>query len=195
MKRKHICESFYMKFKDRQTWQMRIEVTTVFTWGNEEQVQTGGVYEVLAMFHILMWVADTQVYPHGKFFKHYWRCTCFMYFTVCVLLLLVKKIFPASCLFVCLCFSGPHPQHMEIPRLGIKSELQLPAYTTATATQDLSNVCDLYHSSWHCWILKPLSEARDWTSVLMDTSQIHHYWAMTGTPQLVVYITTDCTMI
>ena len=27
-------------------------------------------------------------------------------------------------------------QHMEIPGLGIKSELQLPAYTTATATPE-----------------------------------------------------------
>ena len=28
-----------------------------------------------------------------------------------------------------------HLQHMEVPRLGVESELQLPAYTTATATQ------------------------------------------------------------
>ena len=28
----------------------------------------------------------------------------------------------------------PHLQHMEIPRPGDESELQLPAYTTATAT-------------------------------------------------------------
>ena len=34
-------------------------------------------------------------------------------------------------------FLGLHPWHMEVPRLGVKSELQLPAYTTATATQDL----------------------------------------------------------
>ena len=27
---------------------------------------------------------------------------------------------------------------MEVPRLGIESEVQLPAYTTATATWDLS---------------------------------------------------------
>ena len=27
-----------------------------------------------------------------------------------------------------------HPRHMEAPRLGVESELQLPAYTTATAT-------------------------------------------------------------
>ena len=32
-----------------------------------------------------------------------------------------------------LLFSGPHPWHMEVPRLGVESELQLLAYTTATA--------------------------------------------------------------
>lgn len=41
-----------------------------------------------------------------------------------------------------LCFSffvilGPHPQHRGIPRLGLELELELPAYTTATATWDL----------------------------------------------------------
>ena len=29
-----------------------------------------------------------------------------------------------------------HPRPMEAPRLGVESELQLPAYTTATATRD-----------------------------------------------------------
>ena len=33
-------------------------------------------------------------------------------------------------------FLGLHPQHMEVPRLGGKSKLQRPAYTTATATPD-----------------------------------------------------------
>ena len=37
--------------------------------------------------------------------------------------------------------------HMEVPRLGVQSELQLPAYTTATATPDLSRICNLHHSS------------------------------------------------
>ena len=46
-----------------------------------------------------------------------------------------------------LLFLGLHSQHMEVPRLGVKLELQLPAYTTATATQDLSHVFDLHHSS------------------------------------------------
>ena len=36
---------------------------------------------------------------------------------------------------------------MEVPRLGIKSELQLPAHTTATAMWDLSRVFDPHHSS------------------------------------------------
>ena len=34
------------------------------------------------------------------------------------------------------CFLGPHPQHMEVPRPGVKSEPKLPDYTTATATWD-----------------------------------------------------------
>ena len=39
--------------------------------------------------------------------------------------------------------------HMEVPRLGAKLELQLPAYATATATAtaDPSCVCNLHHSS------------------------------------------------
>ena len=32
-------------------------------------------------------------------------------------------------LFIYLCFLGPHLQHMEVPKLGVESELQLPAYT------------------------------------------------------------------
>ena len=35
-------------------------------------------------------------------------------------------------------FLGPNLQRMEVPRLGVESELWPPAYTTATATQDLS---------------------------------------------------------
>ena len=88
-------------------------------------------------------------------------------------------------LFVCLfVFLGPHPRHMEIPRLGVKSELQLSAYTTATAMQDPSHICHLHHSSQQCLILNPLSESKDWTCVLMDMSQIHFCWVMTGTPQI-----------
>ena len=79
---------------------------------------------------------------------------------------------------------GPHPQHMEVPKLGIKSELQLLAYTTVTAMQDPSLVCNLHHSSWQCPILNPLRKARDPIRILMDTSWVHYHWAMMGTPSL-----------
>ena len=48
---------------------------------------------------------------------------------------------------------GPHPRHMEVPRLGVQSELQLPVYTTATATWDLNCVWDPHHSLGQCRIL------------------------------------------
>ena len=44
-------------------------------------------------------------------------------------------------------FLGQHLRHMEVPRLGVESELQLPTYATVTATQDLSCICGLHHSS------------------------------------------------
>ena len=72
---------------------------------------------------------------------------------------------------------------MEVPRLGVQLELQLPAYTTATITRDPSCVCDLHHSSRQSQILNPLSEARDQTCNLMVLSWIHFLWTTTGTPE------------
>ena len=60
---------------------------------------------------------------------------------------------------------------MEVLRL-VESELQLLAYSTATATPDLHYVWDLHHSSRQHRIPNPLSEARDQTCILMDTSQV-----------------------
>jgi len=71
--------------------------------------------------------------------------------------------------------------HMEIPRPGVQSELQLPAYTTATATWGLSHICDLHHSSQQCRIPDPLSEARDRTCILMDPSWVHFHCSTMGT--------------
>ena len=65
--------------------------------------------------------------------------------------------------------------HMEVPRLEAESEVQLPAYTTATAMQDLIRVCNLHHSSRQRPILNPLSEARDQTCVLLDATQVHYH--------------------
>ena len=68
---------------------------------------------------------------------------------------------------------------MEVPRLGVKSELQLQAYTTATAMPDPSWVCDLHHRSWQHQIFNPLSKARDQTHILVDTSRrrVPYCWA------------------
>ena len=71
-------------------------------------------------------------------------------------------------------FLGLHLQCMEVPRLEVESELQLPAYPTATATRDPSHVCNLHHSSQQCWILNLLSKARDQTHILVDTSWVHY---------------------
>ena len=52
-------------------------------------------------------------------------------------------------LFVCLfVFLGLHLWHIEVPRLGVQLELQLLAYTRATAMQDPSRDSDLHHSQW-----------------------------------------------
>ena len=62
-------------------------------------------------------------------------------------------------------FLGPHMWHMEVPRLGVES-------ATATATSDLSHICDLHCSLHQCRILNPLSRDRDWNHILMDTSRV-----------------------
>ena len=59
------------------------------------------------------------------------------------------------------------------PRLGTELELQPLAYTTATATPDLSQVCNLHHSSWEYQILNQLSKARNQTHILLDPNQVH----------------------
>ena len=46
------------------------------------------------------------------------------------------------CVYI-FCFLAPHSWHMEVTRLGVKLELQLLAYTTATAMWDLSHICYL----------------------------------------------------
>ena len=43
-------------------------------------------------------------------------------------------------LFFFFVFLGPHPQHMEVTRLWVKSELQLPACTPAHGTHGILNL-------------------------------------------------------
>ena len=68
---------------------------------------------------------------------------------------------PFVFVFVFLPFLGPLPRHLEIPRLGVESELQLPAGATAIATRDPRRICHLHHSSRQQRNLNTLGEARD----------------------------------
>ena len=61
-----------------------------------------------------------------------------------------------SYLFIFLTFLGQRLQHMEVPRLHVK--LELPVQPKSQPQQ--------------CQTLNPLSEARDRTRVLMDTSRV-----------------------
>ena len=74
-------------------------------------------------------------------------------------------------------------------------ELQLPAYTPATAMQDPSHICNLHHSSQKRRILNPLSEARDQICHLMVPSPIRFRCAMTGTADFLIFKVTKITSI
>ena len=49
-----------------------------------------------------------------------------------LLILCNLEVFNSECLLIL----GPHPWHMDVPSLGVESELQLLAYIMATAMLD-----------------------------------------------------------
>ena len=96
------------------------------------------------------------------------------FFVVVVLLLILIIFFSFFGLQVlCLkCFLlGPHLWPMAVARLGVDLELSLPGYAPARAMPGPSYIANPSPGSWHCWILKALSEAGDRTCILMDSSQ------------------------
>ena len=117
----------------------------------------------------LGWFEDKLSGTHTHVHTHFWDWLLPPFYFIILLYFIFRS------------FLGSHPWRMEVPRLGIKSELQLLAHTTATATPHPSRICNLCHSSRQCWIFNPVSEAREWTCILMDASQIHFHWATTGT--------------
>ena len=62
--------------------------------------------------------------------------------------------------FFFFCFLWQHSRLIEVPRLGVQSKLQPPAYATATATADPSCIFHLHHSSRQHQTLNPPSDAR-----------------------------------
>ena len=73
---------------------------------------------------------------------------CKTFFSVLTLYLFIFTLF-YFVLFYFIRLLGPHTQHVKVPRLGVESELQLPAYTTATATWDPSYIRNVHFPLSH----------------------------------------------
>ena len=100
------------------------------------------------------------------------------------------------CFFFSFVFLGLHPRHMEVLRLGVESELQLPVYAIAMGTLDLSPFCELSHSSQQHRVFDPLSEVRDRTHILLNNSQVLNPLSYSGSsngPHFVYPLISLCT--
>ena len=105
-----------------------------------------------------------------SFFFFFFFFCCFMY------------------LFIYFDFLEPHPWHMEVPRLGVNGSYNYwPASqpqqhqiwaTSTTYTTAQGNARSLTH-----WV----SEGRDWTRILMDTSGIRFHCTTMETPSLFLF--------
>ena len=113
-----------------------------------------------------------------------WFDFSFLYYVSWVLLIIMVILVVFFFFFV---FLGMLLWHMEAPRLGVESELQLLAYVTATATPDPICDCSLHQSSQQCWIPNLLSETRDQTHIFRDASLVCFCWATRGTLILVIF--------
>ena len=77
---------------------------------------------------------------------------------------MLQLVAPDLFFFFLIFFLGSHPQHMEVPRLGVQTEMKLSACVTATATQDLICICNLHNAGslthWARPGIKPTSSQR-----------------------------------
>ena len=82
-------------------------------------------------------------------------------------------------------FLGLHQKHMEVPKLGVQSQLQPPAYTTATAMSDLSCILDLHGNTGFLthWARPGIKSELSWILVEFLTP-----WAIMGTPIFIIII-------
>ena len=72
---------------------------------------------------------------------------CQGYVYICVQFILFYFILFYFILFYFILFLGLWVQHVEVLRLGVELELQLPVHTTATTVPDPNRICNLHCSS------------------------------------------------
>ena len=157
------------------------------------------------IFHVLDWGCSINLLRYFQLWKS-WYLSCshplfkhcyfflfFFFFNPRFLRRHVLDLLNLASVSLFFTFLWPHLWHMGIPGLEVKLELQLPAYTaaTATSTQDPSCICELRHNLWQHWILNPLRKVRDGVWILTDTTS-HHVrfltsWATIGTPHLHIF--------
>ena len=83
-----------------------------------------------------------------------------------------KSIDGIGLVWFCFGLLGPHPRHMEVPRLGSNQSCSCRPTAQPQPHGILSHICHLRHSSQQYQILNPLSEISDRTCILMATGQV-----------------------
>ena len=150
------------------------------------------LWKVLSFTEIFIVMSQDSFMPFNNILKYIFHI-CILYtffaFHVCTLIFHFKTILFLNLhlfyLFIYLliylfCFLEPHVQHMEVPRLEVRSKLQLPAHSTVRATQDLS--WTVAYNTDHDNARYSTHWARPGIRfhILMDTSWIGYRWTTTG---------------
>ena len=122
----------------------------------------------------------------------YYFCACFCSLILCFLLdkvTLINDEFSFSykerkfvCMYVCIYLFRPTPTAYgsSQARCPIRASAVSLRHSHSNARSE-PYLRPTPQLTQH-WIFKPLSKARDWTHVLLDTNWICYCWAMTGTP-------------
>ena len=127
-----------------------------------------------------VWRTHTRIHNKSRTLTDTWYCfhayfhrnLHFMLFSIIHSFFIASHKLVKTGFFFFFFFWGLHLRHMEVSGPGVELELQLLSYITATATPDLSLICELHLSLWPCQFLNSLNKATDPTHILMDTSWV-----------------------
>ena len=85
------------------------------------------------------------------------------------------------CLFVLLFMATPAAYGSSQARGWIGVAAAGLRHSHSNMVMQPSCFCNLHHNSQQCWIPNPLSKARDWTRIFVDTSRACYRWTTMGT--------------